>query len=105
MVITLCGVDNHIHIITEINPGVALSSLMKDVKVSSSIFIKKQELFEGFYGWGRGYGAFTYSVDAKDGLIEYVKNQEEHHRKVSFREEYIALLEEHEVEFDERYVF
>ncbi|MBK7338658.1 MAG: hypothetical protein IPJ00_22130 [Saprospirales bacterium] len=76
----------------------------KDIKIASSIFIKKRELFQDFEGWQVGYGAFTYSISAKNNLIAYVKNQEEHHKTWSYREELLALLKEHEVEWDERYL-
>lgn len=61
-------------------------------------------MFPEFYGWQDGYGAFTYSFSAKNSLIEYVKNQEEHHKNKTYREELIELLNEHEVEFDEKYL-
>ena len=66
--------------------------------------IKKDGVFEKFSGWQDGYGAFTYSIKEKDRLIEYVKNQEEHHKIKTFKEEYIELLKEHEIEFDEKYL-
>ncbi|MBI2967323.1 MAG: transposase, partial [Bacteroidetes bacterium] len=66
--------------------------------------IKNKNLFPEFAGWQDGYGAFTYSVEAKERLIEYVKNQEEHHKTKTFKEEYIELLKEHGIEFDEKYL-
>ena len=98
------GVENHIHIVTHLHPTVSLSSLVKDIKLASSIYIKENNLFKDFINWQEGYGAFTYSIKEKDRLIEYVKNQEEHHRKKSFREEYVKLLGEHGIEFDEKYL-
>ena len=98
------GVEDHIHIITQIHPAVAVSYLIKDVKIATSDFIKTQNIFPDFNGWQEGYGAFTYSISAKDNLIEYVKNQKDHHRKRSFKEEYINLLNEHAIEFDEQYI-
>ena len=98
------GVEDHVHIVTHLHPSVSLSSLVKDIKVSSSLYIKEHNLFPGFTSWQEGYGAFTYSTKEKDRLIEYVKNQEEHHRIKTFKEEYIELLEEHGVEFDEKYL-
>lgn len=98
------GVEDHLHIVTSLHPTIALANLVKDVKVSSSQFIKENNIFPDFDSWQVGYGAFTYSIKEKDSLIEYVKNQEEHHKKVSFREEFIALLKEHGVEFDEKYL-
>ena len=98
------GVEDHIHILSSLHPSVALSELVKDIKVSSSLFIKKQKLFLDFDGWQEGYGGFTYSIKEKDKLIDYVKNQEEHHKSISFRDEYIQLLNDHHDEFDEKYL-
>ncbi|MCC6721631.1 MAG: IS200/IS605 family transposase [Bacteroidia bacterium] len=98
------GVEDHIHILTHLHPSVSLSGLVKDIKIASSKFIKDNNLFPHFTGWQDGYGAFTYSSDRKDILIAYIKKQEEHHRKKTFREEYIELLKEHEIEFDEKYL-
>ncbi len=99
------GVDNHIHIATHLHPGVSLASLVKDIKVASSLWIKEQKLFPDFIGWQNGYGAFTYSVSAKQNLVNYIKRQEWHHKKVTFKEEYIRLLREFNIEYDERYLF
>lgn len=98
------GVEDHLHIATHIHPTVALAALVKDIKLASSDFIKENGLFPDFGGWQDGYGAFTYSFTEKERLIEYVKNQEEHHKTVPFREELIALLREHGIEFDEKYL-
>jgi putative transposase len=98
------GVEDHIHIVTHLHPTVALAALIKDIKVSSSDFIKENNIFPDFENWQLGYAAFTYSFTAKNHLIEYVKNQEDHHRITTFREELIALLKEHGVEFDEQYL-
>ncbi len=96
------GVTDHIHILTHLHPTVALASLIKDIKVASSIHVKEKALFLKFNGWQEGYGAFTYSFKDKDRLVAYIKNQEEHHRTKTFREEYIELLQEHGIEFDEK---
>jgi hypothetical protein len=77
---------------------------VKDIKLASDDFIKQERIFPKFNGWQDGYGAFSESIKAKDRLIEYVKNQEVHHKKVSFLDEYKALLEEFEIEFDEKYL-
>ena len=98
------GVEDHIHIVTHIHPTVALANLVKDIKLASSEWIKDNKIFPYFNGWQDGYGAFTYSIKEKDRLIEYVKNQKEHHTKKTFREEFIELLNEHEIEFDEKYL-
>lgn len=98
------GIEDHIHIVTHLHPTVSLSSLVKDIKLSSSEYIKQNKLFPNFNGWQEGYGAFTYTIKQKDVLIEYVKNQEEHHKVKTFEEEYLEFLKEHEVDFDRRYL-
>ena len=99
------GIENHIHIAFSLNPTVALSSLVKDIKLSSSDYILKNRLLKRFTGWQEGYGAFTYSDDAKAYLINYIKDQEEHHRHKSFREELIELLDKNNIEYNEKYLF
>ena len=101
----ISGVEDHIHIVTHLHPAIALSNLVKDIKLGTCDFIKSNHILPDFSGWQEGYGAFTYDVSAKDNLIAYVKNQKEHHSKLSYREEYIQLLEEHGVEFEEKYLF
>ena len=98
------GVEDHIHIVTYLHPTVALAWLVKDIKLASSALIKEKNMFREFDGWQEGYGAFTYSIKEKNRLIEYVKNQEDHHKIFTFREEYIELLNEHEIDFDEKYL-
>ncbi len=98
------GVEDHIHIVTSLHPSVALASLVKDIKLASGERIKATSLFPDFDGWQDGYSAFTYAFGAKDDLVEYVKNQEEHHKSRSFKEELLELLKEHGVEFDEKYL-
>ena len=98
------GVEDHLHIVTSVHPSVALATLVKDIKLGSTSFIKEKQIFEHFNGWQDGYAAFTYSIEAKDNLIEYVKNQETHHHKKTFKEELIELLKEHGVAYDEKYL-
>ncbi len=98
------GVEDHIHIITHLHPSVALSDLVKDIKTSSSTWIKQEKIFPTFDYWQIGYAAFTYSLDAKDDLIEYVKNQERHHQQKSYIVELKQLLREHNIEYDEKYL-
>ena len=98
------GVEDHLHIALHIHPSVALASLVKDIKLASSDFIKEKNLFPKFDSWQDGYGAFTHSYRDKNTLIEYVKNQEEHHRTKTYREELIELFREHGIEFDEKYL-
>ncbi|MBK7735855.1 MAG: IS200/IS605 family transposase [Chitinophagaceae bacterium] len=98
------GIEDHIHIITHLHPSAALADLVKDIKLASSDYIKNEKLFPNFNGWQDGYAAFTYSIDTKENLINYVKNQEEHHKTKTFVEELKELLIEHKIEFDEKYL-
>lgn len=99
------GVEDHLHIVTHIHPTIAPAVLIKDIKLATSNFIRQERLFTQFAGWQDGYGAFTYHISAKDNLIDYVKNQKEHHQQRNFKEEYISLLMEHGIEFEEKYLF
>jgi REP element-mobilizing transposase RayT len=98
------GVEDHIHILTSLHPSVCLSGLVKDIKVSSSKWIKENGVFPHFTHWQDGYGAFTDNDREKKRLIEYIKKQETHHKKVSFVDEYKALLLEAGIEFDDTYL-
>ncbi len=97
------GTEDHVHIITHLHPSLALSELVKEIKVASTLFAKEKRLFPNFRGWQAGYGAFTYSIEAKQNLIDYVINQEEHHKVKDFESEYLQLLKEHDVEVDMKY--
>ena len=98
------GVEDHIHILSDLHPSLSLADFVKDIKVSTSIWMKESGKFPTFIGWQEGYGAFTCSVRSRDRIINYIKNQKEHHKKKSFIDEYKNLLTEHEIEFDERYL-
>jgi putative transposase len=98
------GVEDHIHIVFALHPSVSLASLVKDIKLSATVFIKKTGIYPGFGGWQEGYGAFTYAIEAKDNLIRYVKNQEVHHQKKTSKAEYIKMLKDHQIEYDEQYL-
>ena len=98
------GISDHIHSVTHIHPLISLASLVKDIKLASSSYIKSSQLFPCFDGWQIGYGGFTYSFKDKNHLIEYMKSQEVHHQEVTFIEELIVLLKERGIEFDEKYL-
>ena len=98
------GVEDHIHILSSLHPTLALAELVKDVKVASSLRIKENRVFPEFDAWQEGYAALTHSLSEKDRLIEYIKGQEEHHRKAPFIDEYREMLREAGMELDERYL-
>lgn len=97
------GVENHLHILTNMHPSIAPMDFMRDVKVSSSLWMKSSNLFTAFNGWAVGYGSFTCSYKDIDRLIDYIKNQQEHHRKITFEEEYRILLLKYGITPDERF--
>lgn len=99
------GMPDHIHLFIDLHPSVSLSSFVKDIKVSTNLWIKQSGLFPYFEEWQSGYGAFTYSEREKDMIINYIKNQKEHHKNESFEDEYKNLLKSHGVEFDEKYLW
>lgn len=98
------SMPDHIHIFSDLHPTVCLSDYVKDIKVASSIWMKESGKFPLFQGWQEGYGAFTYSIREKDMIIEYIKNQKQHHKKENFFDEHKRLLQEFEIEFDETYL-
>jgi REP element-mobilizing transposase RayT len=98
------GVEDHLHLIIGLHPSVALASLVKDLKLASSEFIRRTELFPDFQHWQVGYGAFTYTPDALRNLVPYVQNQVDHHRKEKSPDELRRLLHENGIKFDERYL-
>ncbi|GAA5043504.1 transposase [Marivirga lumbricoides] len=98
------GVEDHIHICCDLHPSVALADLVKDIKLSSSIWLKANPHFPDFIGWQVGYGAFTYSQREKEKIINYVKRQKTHHQEVSFINEFKEILIEQNIEFDEKFL-
>src|SRR5690606_39108980 len=98
-------VEEHVHCLLGLKPDVSVSDLMKSVKARSSKYINDHRLAETQFRWQEGFGAFTYSQSNVDAVFEYIQNQEEHHKKMTFRDEYIGLLEKFNIDYDERYIF
>lgn len=98
------GIGNHIHIVCDLHPSIALADLVKDIKVSSCIWIKEKGIYPNFISWAEGYGAFTLSIKEKDVIINHIINQQEHHKTESSREEFIRLLKENGIDFNEKYL-
>jgi len=99
------GADNHLHILCDLHPTIALSDFIKEIKTASNSWMKQTGNFPLFTSWAEGSCALTYAFRDKDMIVNYIKNQKEHHRKVPFEDEYRALLKEHGIEHDERYIF
>ena len=104
-VIIINGIADHIHILIGLNPNDKISDLVACLKRESSSFINEKQFFRGKFHWQDGYGAFSYSRSQLDVIYKYIANQEFHHKKKTFREEYVELLKRFEVKFDEKYLF
>ena len=99
------GVEDHIHILLELPPTLAVSKAMQLLKGGSSKWIHDTFPELASFGWQDGYGAFTVSQSALKDTIHYIQSQREHHQRKSFKDEYLAFLHKHDIAFDERYVF
>jgi REP element-mobilizing transposase RayT len=99
------GTSNHVHILIGLNPSVSISDTVHDIKRSSSLFINNEKLCPGKFSWQEGYGGFTYSRSQIADIYGYIENQESHHKKRTFREEYIDILTTYEIEFDQQFLF
>jgi putative transposase len=99
------GIADHLHIFFGMRPTQALSDLMQHVKQDSSKWINQKKFISERFEWQEGYGAFSYSKSQASRVIAYVQNQEFHHRKISFLDEYKMFLDKFEVHYDERYIF
>lgn len=97
------GVEDHLHLLVDIHSTITVSDFVRDVKSFSSGWMKKSGYFSSFTGWADGYGVFTVSYREKDMIIGYIKKQKEHHKAISFEEEYRNLLIEEGVSIDEKY--
>ena len=94
--------EDHVHILFTLHQTISISDFIRDLKMMTSKMLKYTAGFEQFKAWGEGYAAFTYSSRDKNMLINYIKSQREHHKRHSFKEEYIALLQEIGLELDEQ---
>ena len=97
--------SDHIHIFIGLKPSCRLSDLVREIKKSSNSFIKEKKFTKFKFEWQEGYGAFSYSHSALDNVIAYINNQKEHHKKRTFREEYLGFLEKFNIEFKDEYLF
>ncbi|WP_281636713.1 IS200/IS605 family transposase [Flavobacterium marginilacus] len=103
--IAINGMPDHIHILIGLKPNKALSDLVRDIKANSSRFINEKRWINGKFEWQTGFGAFTYSHSHLTNVINYIQNQEKHHKTKTFKEEYIAFLKAFEIDYKDEYVF
>ena len=99
------GVEDHMHCFLGLRPAVSVSDLMKTVKAKSSKYINDHKMTKERFEWQEGYGVFSYRQRDVDQIYKYIQNQEEHHQKESFRDEYQDLLKEFEIGYEQQYIF
>jgi putative transposase len=99
------GVHDHVHCFFGMRPTQSISDLMQEVKSNSSKWINDNRLLSSKFAWQEGFGAFSYAKSQCSNVITYIENQEIHHQKRTFREEYMDMLEKAEIDYDERYIF
>lgn len=103
--IAINGMPDHIHLLIGMKPSCCLSDLVREIKKASNSFINEKKFSKFKFEWQEGYGAFSYSHSSLNDVIAYIQNQKEHHKKKSFREEYIEFLRKFEVEYKDEYLF
>jgi putative transposase len=99
------GMPDHIHILFGLRPTQSVSDLIQDIKGSSSKWINEKRFVRGKFSWQEGYAAFSYAKTDLPNLMSYIKHQKDHHKKRTFIEEYLDLLKEFDIEYDDRFVF
>jgi REP element-mobilizing transposase RayT len=99
------GVEDHVHIFVGLKPSMCVADLVRDIKNNSSNFINEQKYLKQKFSWQDGYGAFSYAHSQIGNVYRYIENQEEHHKKKTFRMEYLEFLKKFEVPYDEKYLF
>ena len=99
------GMPNHVHFLMNCKPNMNLSDNIREIKEHSTKFINDKKILKGKFYWQEGFGAFSVSKKDVSMILNYIKNQEEHHKKRTFKEEYMEFLKENEIDFKEEYVF
>jgi putative transposase len=99
------NMPDHLHFFVGLDPKQAISDLLRMVKKESSEWINEQQFIKNKFNWRDGYGAFSHSVSQVDQVVKYIHNQQEHHQKITFLDEYKKMLSDFKIEYDERYIF
>jgi len=99
------GTKDHVHLLIGLPPPLSLSEVMRVVKTNSSKWVHETRSSRATFGWQSGYGAFSVSQSNVTTVSEYIAHQEEHHKRVSFKEEFLSFLKKHGIEYDERYIW
>ena len=96
---------DHVHLLVSMKPDLSVSDMVRDIKSNSSSFIKNKKWVNTFFSWQEGFGAFSYSKSQSHDVVNYILNQPQHHRKITFKEEYLEFLKKYEIEYNEKYLF
>ncbi len=99
------GYKDHVHLFFELSPNLSLSDIVRIVKSSSSKWINNQKFVNGKFAWQEGYAAFSYTKSQRNNVIKYIMNQEKHHQTTTFKQEYLQILKNFEINFDKKYIF
>lgn len=99
------GYSDHVHVFFELPTTISISKVLQEIKSNSSKWINEQRLLPGKFSWQKGFGAFSYSRSQRNKVIHYIINQESHHAKTNFRDEYLNLLKNNQIEFNNNYLF
>ena len=103
--LAIFAMPDHIHLLVSIKPNISISDLVRDIKAGSSKFITDNNWIKGKFSWQEGFGAFSYSKSQMDNVVNYILNQEVHHKKKAFKEEYLDFLKKFEISYNEKYLF
>lgn len=104
-ILAVNSMPDHVHVFIGMKPEAALSELVRDIKANSSKWINERKMKRGRFEWQEGYGAFSYSHSQIGDVVEYIRNQQEHHKKTTFKEEYVEFLKRFNVPYDPKYLF
>ena len=99
------GMPDHVHVLVGLKPAMRISDLIRDIKNNSTNFINEKGILKQKFSWQEGYGAFSYSESNFGNVIDYIKNQKEHHKKKTFRQEYLGFLKKFNIPYEEKYLF
>jgi REP element-mobilizing transposase RayT len=99
------GMPDHIHVLVGLKPAMRISDLIRDIKNNSTNFINEKGWLKSNFSWQDGYGVFSYSESNYGNVIDYIKNQKQHHAKRTFRQEYLSFLKKFNIPFEEKYLF
>jgi REP element-mobilizing transposase RayT len=104
-ILAIFCMPDHTHVFIGLQPSITVSDLVRDIKAGSSKFINDNKWMKGKFNWQEGFGAFSYSRSHIDNVVHYILNQQEHHKKKSFMDEYLEFLKKYAIDYDEKYLF